>query len=223
MNTSLNTLKEAVTALKDIAEHLVDLKDLVLKHLKFFSFVLLLVISYFVLRYYAYHYPGNSIKAYYKAIGNQRFEDAWHELDESYTSRRWRDSKEFAQLYANSTPYNNLAINYLGTKVNPIKGLICNTLKYEVSFEVYERFTREDLEQPGQLENRLWVNIYHKRDFPRLMDGTIGQDEFGSNPSLALRRYFKQVILLHKAEKDWKISSIHTIERGLKPLQSKDS
>lgn len=219
----LKFIHESVKSLKEIAENLISLKNIIRKNPKFFGIIGGLIVIYLSFSWFSFDYPSLVIKRYYRNVGEKDFNAAWITLDEDYKDRRWKSYSDFAAMYATSTPYTALKIEYKGSKLNPFYGIFAPTLKYEVSFEVYERFTKEDLEKPGQLENSLWVQIYHKRDYPKLIDGSIGKDEFGSNPSLALRRYYKQIIIVkRRGLKDFRISAIQVIERGLRPLQSND-
>ena len=218
----LGFLKESLTTLREIAQLSLAIRDIVKANPRFFIIVFSLIAVYIALNYYTYAYPSRVIKTFYTSIGEKKVEEAWKCLGNTYRSRRWRHKKEFAQLYSTSNPYTNLAVVFKGSTWNPLSHIFSRALKFSVSFEVHEHFTRRDLLKTGQLENRLWVQIYHKRDYPKLMNGTIGKEKFGGNPSLALRRYFKKVVVVRKGSDGWKIASIHVIERGLRPLQSND-
>jgi hypothetical protein len=225
----LENLKKSLEAVKDIAKLLLELLTIVKRHPAFFGTIGLFVCSYVGLRFYAYSFPAQTVREYFREIGNHQFDDSWALIDPDYQGRKWHsDEATYKEEYETSAPPENLHIKSLDASENLFSALFSETLRYEASFEVHERFSRADLQKPGQAANALWVQIWHPKDYPRLMDGTLDQD------SLPIRRQFRILVVIRRARDPvgrtslwafpsrWAISSMNFTEEGLRPLQGED-
>ncbi len=163
--------------------------------------------------------PSEVAIDYYNAIGQKEYERAWGHTADSFRTKRFSTLEAFKNLYGTTEPPTSMKAEPQQASLFDIFTLLSSdTRQVTLKYDMFERFTKEQLDQPFQKENRLWVQIYHKTDFPKLMDGTLEAPEGTGASSLAIRRYFEEAIVLKRENGEWKILSIQKTLRGLKRL-----
>jgi len=210
----LNIIKEVKGWLEDfkaILRLIVELWTIAKGHPLLFALVFLGFVTYFGMRWYVFEYPKGSIAEYYTALSRKDFDKAWSCLAPDY-QRRWHNEDQFKAGYHTLSSTPNLEIEFRYSTKNPLSWLIASSRQYVVQYDAYERFTREDLEDPQQRENKLWLEIANPNGFQHLVDGTLKN----GNDSLTMHRFFKESILVKRGDARWVIAKIDRIQRGLK-------
>jgi hypothetical protein len=171
----LNIIKEVKGWLEDfkgILKVLVELWTIARGHPLLFTYVFVGFLTYFGMRWYAFEFPKRSIAEYYVALSEKNFDKAWNCLAADYRPR-WHDENQFKSGYHTLSSISNLRIEFRYSKKNPVAWLLASSREYVVEYDAYERFTREDLEDSQQRENKLWLEIANPNGFQHLIDGTL--------------------------------------------------
>lgn len=211
----LNLIKQAKGWLEDfkaILKLVIELWIIAKGYPLLFALVFLGFATYFGLRWYVFEYPKRCIAEYYTALAQQNFDKAWDCLAEDYRTARWYDKDQFRAGYHTLSGTSKPEIEFPFSTKNPLRWLLASSREYIVAYDAHERFTRNDLDDPQQRENKLWLQIANPNSFQHLMDGTLSNN----NPSLPMRRFFKESILVKRTHAGWVIAKIGRIQRGLK-------
>ena len=67
----------------------------------------------------------------------------------------------------------NFSIEVFGERNQPFSALFADALKYEVQFEVHERFTKNDLDKSEQRINAMWVQIHTRETSRHKVNGEL--------------------------------------------------
>jgi|ERR1700726_141783 len=212
MKALLKQVKELLEGIQEILKLVVELWLIAKRFPLLFVLLFMAFGIYFGLRWYVFDYPQYCIYRFYSALGTHDFVTAWNCLADDYRSSRWSSETQFATAYKTLASPSDLRVDFPDSKLNPFKFLLEPATKYIVQYGEEERFTRDDLRDPQQNENALWLQIEHPNSYQHLLDGTLGND----NPSLTLNRFFKESVLVKQTQTGWVIASIHRTERGIK-------
>jgi hypothetical protein len=212
MFTLIRQFKESLKGIQEILKIVVELWETAKRYPLLFIMVALGVGAYYGLRWYVFDYPKRCIYEYYHAIGARDFSTAWNYLSDDFRTKRWGTRQRFQAAYQTMTTPSALSIEFTDSRLNPLRILTKPANKYVVQYEEIERFTRDDLKDDQEWENRLWLQIAHRDRFQQLMDGTLSQD----NASLILSRFFKETIVVKNTRAGWVIASIDKTAKGLK-------
>lgn len=202
-------IRDSLAGLHAILHRVIRIWGLLGRHKVFTTVVGALVLLYSIGWVLTYVIPSQTIRSFYQIIGNkQDLTDAWKRMDEKYQKVWTKDSRRFESGYKTTVGYSDMRVRHQGLPWFPLGFLFFNSLTFDVSFVVDDRFSRDDLHDPVQQKsNTKWLSIAHPTDFGRLEDGSLGLD------SLTIRRRFKQVIMLRRLDwHSWRIMSIQNNE-----------
>jgi hypothetical protein len=162
--------------------------------------------------------PAEVAIDYLNAIGQKEYERAWGHASTEFRTGKLRNFEWFKTAYSTTQMPGSLQIETENDSMLNLFALVnSKTRKVILKYEMTEPFTKEQLEQQVQKENRLWVQIAHPDSFNRLMEGTL-QGGDGPNATLKIRRYFEDVFELKFENGGWKIKDSQRRLRGLKRL-----
>ena len=209
----LKKVKDTLELVKELLQLLIELSATVKRHrgtvLMFASISLLMGATY----WYSTHFPGFVLSTYLRAIGEQDCDTAWDALHEHHRAARWPSLKAFCDAYSTSGAHENVTVIPVSRSLNPFRA---GAVSFEATYEVIDRFTQHTLSVPGQEVNKLWLELAHRNDYQRLIDGTLGTMA-GANPSLSMRRRFKRRVTVRRSSRigEWKISKFESLEDTL--------
>ena len=177
-----------------------------------FGGMLLLIASFFLSRHLVFSRPGNTVNSYFNELGTHQLDSAWDRFDDRLRPKYWKKIETFKKSYATFSSPPDLEVTYEGSTWNPVSAWLSKKRTYRVRYSVEERFTREDLEPDIQWQNRLWLQIQHRNEYPQLISGSLPSDR----KYLTLNRYFDELWELNLVDEKWRIARIERKIQGLK-------
>lgn len=212
MATFLDPIRDLIFAIRDILRAFFDIFVIFKKHRLFSLCVLIIGLLYGAGWWCTYAIPKQTIQKFYRLIGEKAdANDYWNLLDRNYQKIWVGDPQRLESGYKTTVAYSEMRIEAQGRAWNPFGFAFFNSLTFDVSFVVEDRFSKADLADPvQQRSNCKWLSIAHSTDYPRLEDGTLGFE------TLPMKRRYKQVIVLKRASwRNWLIAGIQNRECGL--------
>jgi hypothetical protein len=179
------------------------------KHLFLAAGIAAFIALYLLGLYCTYAIPKQTIQQFYRILQEKKeLQDAWALLDQNYQKVWESDPNRFVSGYRTTVAYADMRIVTQGHALDPFGFMFFNSLTFDVSFVVEDRFSQKDILDPiQQRSNAFWLRIAHSTDYARLVDGSLG---FGTLP---LRRRYKQVIDLRRISwRSWVITRIQNRE-----------
>ena len=198
--------------LQEASHFLAALLDSLRRRPFIFCGLMLLITSFFLSRYFVYSRPSDTVHQYFNELGTHQLDSAWDRFDDRLRKKYWKKIETFKKSYATFASPPDLEVIFEGKTWNPIGTWLSDKRTYQVRYSVEERFTREDLEPDIQWQNRLWLQIQHRNEYPQLMNGSLPSDR----KYLTLNRYFDELWELNLIEGEWRIARIERKIQGLK-------
>lgn len=216
MASLLDAPKEFLKATKETLLALVQILVIFKRH-PVFSVILIALTGLYCWGWWlTFAVPQERIQHFFTALQNKADERvAWNMLDRNYQKNWGQDPDRFESGYQTTVAYSDMRITTKESAWNPLGFLFFNSLTFDASFIVEDRFSKADLANPVQQRvNCKWLSIAHPYDYSRLEQGTLGHE------NLSMKRRFKQTFLMKRdGWRNWNISNIQTQEYGLLKTQ----
>jgi hypothetical protein len=145
----------------------------------------------------------STLSAYYGAIDNEQYDEAWQLLDRAYQKRWHGGLSQFQGGYQTTVKHADLEISDLFSLKQLKSALLSGCIELDVQYRVIDRFRRDALEDPMQHSNRLTLELLRPAEYQQLMDGTLP----GGESSIELTRVFQKHVTLSRKQGEWRISS----------------
>lgn len=221
-------MDELLTKLQEFFERLIKLFTLlqrllatIKQHPGTTAGIILTLLFYLGLYWYAFEYPARTIHSFYASIdaSPRRTLDAWNLLHPPYHQRWSNNQQTFASGFKTTQFHKGLVVERTEHSFNPTRlliALLSQSAEYDVAFIAIDRFTKTDCQQKEQEDDCRWLQISDPARYKLLMDGTLAAREASSEPSLELKRYYKKKFTLYRTSaSSWLISGIDPLEVGL--------
>jgi hypothetical protein len=212
MATFLDVPREFLKALKETLLALLQILVIFKRHPVFSVILIVLTGLYCSGWWLTFAIPQERIQHFFAALQNNADEHAaWNMLDRNYQKNWEHDPDRFESGFQTTVAYSDMRITTKESAWNPFGFLFFNSLSFDVSFIVEDRFSKVDLANPVQQRvNCKWLSIAHPNDYTRLEQGTLGYE------TLSMKRRYKQIFMMERDSwHNWNISNIQTQEYGL--------
>lgn len=161
----------------------------------------------YIVAYVVLVQPARStVGRFLHAIDDQRFHDAWSTLDPAY-QRKYRGGLAlFESGYSTTIKHTDIQIESAFLPGRLLRSFSSAEVELTVDFTAIDRLDQDDLVDPIQRFNVLWLRIKHPTRFDMLAAGTLPEDV----KALEMLRSFRQVFTVTRKQGEWSIASIKT-------------
>lgn len=148
--------------------------------------------------------PARSpIMSFYDSLDRKDYAEAWELLDPQYQSR-WNGGLEsFSRGYATTVAHRDVRVEGSSWLTTLVRAWRREELEFDVSFTSIDRFTRQQLDEPMQRINVLWLEIANPTLFRALQAGELGSEV----ASIEMQRVYQQSIVVSNTPAGWRIVS----------------